>query len=202
MKRLAILIALVLPVALVPAPAHATPVITITEYEYTPNPSFQIPFSSIPFSNTGSLEHTATQNRPFRLWNTGVIPAGMSDTTDVFADWAGTLPYRCVIHPSLMRGRIRTPVHTDPGSGTTSDTFDIDLADDPAPNRLKYEAQVRRNDGTWKDFAFTKAATKVFDPAFIGVYDFRSRVVHVRKDVHTGWSPLNDSYSQVTVDPV
>jgi plastocyanin len=58
--------------------------------------------TTITWKNDDGIAHTSTSDTG--VWDTGNIPAGGSKTT-VFAT-AGTFPFHCTYHSSMMRGTV------------------------------------------------------------------------------------------------
>lgn len=82
------------------AHASATKSVTINGFAFHP-PTLSVgKGSSVTFSNTSSVSHTATRAGSF---DTGVIKAGHSKT--IVFKHAGTFAYHCTIHPT-MHGKI------------------------------------------------------------------------------------------------
>jgi plastocyanin len=164
-------------------------------------PGFPTP--AVDFYNAGALTHTATQDAPFRLWNTGDILT-LTPVASTAADWAGSFKYHCIYH-SEMRGSIRVPVRLSSSVATVGGgPIDVKVAEKAAPAKMKYESQVMRGSGDWKPLGLAQKPTITFTPTKTGVFDFRSRVVKIRKtkkDQHTGWSPSDPLISQVVVSP-
>ena len=125
--------------------------------------------------------HSATQDRPWKLWDTGEILPGNNGF--VSPEWAGTFAYHCTFHEG-MTGTLRIPVdlHVD-GSTVT-----IYAADVRAPDGLKYQLQQRRTGQPWKMVYEGRggAYAHVYPN---GEWDFRSRVLHICSNEATGWSP-------------
>lgn len=201
MKRLAVCV-LMLALAVIPAgPAQAfSPDVELDEFTVTPTTFVSTPGETVSFGNAGLVTHTAKQDAPFKLWNTGdIAPLGAQD---VNMNWAGTFKFHCKYHPD-MKGRIKTPMDTQSGTTIVGVPVNVGFGDTAAPSGMKYEAQMRRDGGNWRDFAFTRRAMVPFDPSRTGTYDFRSRLVLLERgagrDPHSGWSPQDPLSSQVVV---
>jgi len=140
------------------------------------------------WTNDDSVTHTATQNGPLSLWNSGNIAAGNDFSKAV--DFAGAYPYHCAIHPTTMKGTVKVPIQVSPPSGSAGTTFTVTVADRRAPSGLVYDVQRRKGSGdwtAWKTGITSKAAT--FRPKAQGTWSFRSRVRKTSNNAKSGWSP-------------
>lgn len=129
--------------------------------------------------------------------------------------WAsGTFPYRCkddyhtIYLAAPMTGKIRVPVRLSDSSGRTGKPINVqfgtaDLTPSPSgapatsgaaalsPGGVwTYEVQVRKPDGSWKDWVVGGTApTKDYTPKVEGRHGFRARLRRVGAGA-SGWSPV------------
>jgi plastocyanin len=82
------------------ATASGSATVTIAHFKFSPTPLHVGKGTTVVFSNTSKIKHTATRNGSF---NTGKIAPGTSVSVRFTA--AGTYAYHCTIHPK-MHGKI------------------------------------------------------------------------------------------------
>ena len=98
--------------------------------------------------------------------------------------FAGTYPYHCSIHPTLMQGTVKVPMTASPPSGPLGTTFTLTWASAAPTGSLVFDVQ-RMDPGStkfkkWQTGVTTLSAT--YMPALAGTYVFRTRV----RDMNTG----------------
>jgi plastocyanin len=183
MRRLGVLGALLLTIAVVPS-ASAAPNITVRDFSYNPTPARAAIGAVVRWSNAGPSTHTATSNQGF--FNTGRIVPGSSKTATMMS--AGAFAYHCQIHPS-MRATVSVPVTVSPRGPVMAGTrLTIRVASRVIAGR-SYRVQVRRGTGPWiTTAAGVRGPTVAFTPGRAGRFGFRARVA--RPAGASGWSPL------------
>jgi plastocyanin len=186
MRRALAVTSLLLLTVLTAPPASAATV-SATEYSFSPNPIKVAEGGSVSWSNGGSITHTSTQNSPLALWNTGnIAPGNTSAAITIRA--AGSYPYHCAIHPTLMKGTVKVPILISPSMGGTSTTFTITLTS-ATQTGFTYDVQMKVGSGsftTWKTGVTTRTVT--FRGA-AGTYAFRSRLHKTSNGATSGYSP-------------
>ena len=101
---------------------------------------------------------------------------------------AGTYPYHCAIHPTLMHGVVRVPILVAPASGTTA--FTLTLTSGTAAG-FTYDVQRRLGTGAWTTFRTgVTTATVTFKATAPGTYSLRSRLVRTSSHAASKWSPM------------
>jgi plastocyanin len=187
-KRVAMFLALVSSMLMVPGPsATATfPNIDIEEYRYLPTKERAPLGGQLTWHNGGTVTHTASQDGPLRLFNTGQVAPGV--TTSAVSMWAaGRFPYHCKIHPRRMRGSVRVPVAASADAIGLGDPVTITVASGPFTG-YTFDLQRRRNQGDWV-VVRRKIDTDsvIVTPKRTGEFRFRARVVKLG-GASSGWS--------------
>jgi plastocyanin len=137
----------------------------------------------------GPSDHTVTDASGMGLFDSGVQPSGGTFTEYFIA--AGAYAYACTIHPELMVGNVKVPIHVDPVRGDEVTAFTISWAIVPPPAGYAFDIQIRRpGDIAWSDW-LTLAATRSAE--FIpdggpGIYSFRARYRDELTGLATGYS--------------
>jgi plastocyanin len=186
MRRALVVTSLLVLTVLTAAPASAATV-SVGEYFFSPNPVKVAEGGSVVWNNTGSFTHTSTGNSPLSLWNTGNIAPGLPSAAITFRA-AGSYPYHCAIHPTLMKGTVKVPIQIAPTMGGTSTTFTITLTS-ATQTGFTYDVQMKVGTGsftTWKTGVATRTVT--FSGA-AGTYAFRSRLHKTSNGATSGYSP-------------
>jgi plastocyanin len=176
MRRVAALLLACTFAAAVGLPANAaTTTVSVVDFAFSPQSIKIAQGGTVRWMNTGSQTHTATQDAPLSLFDTGHIAPGTTSPGKVLAS-AGTYPYHCSIHPT-MTGSIKVPVKVAPSSGTTATVFTITLATQAAPSGFAYDVQEKVGDGAWGAYQNgVTTASVTFTASSAGTYSFRSRL--------------------------
>jgi plastocyanin len=168
-----ILAGLFLALTALPAGA-ATKTVAVVDYDFSPRTVKIAQGDTVQWQNTGTRTHTATQNAPLALFNTGNIAPGTTSAGTVL-NAAGNYAYHCAIHASMV-GSVKVPVKVAPTSGTTATVFTITVATQAALDGFVYDVQEKVGDtGAWTAYrrgATTAAVT--FTATSAGTYSFRS----------------------------
>jgi plastocyanin len=139
------------------------------------------------WTNNDTIPHTATQNAPLSLWNSGRLSGGSSFSKAI--NFAGSYPYHCTIHTS-MTGTIKVRIQVTPLSGSVGTTFAVAVASVAAPSGFAYDIQRKKGSGdwtAWKTGITSKSVT--FKPKASGTWSFRSRLRKTSSGAKSGWSP-------------
>src|SRR4029450_3865382 len=129
------------------APPASAGTVSATGYSFWPNPIEGAGVGSVSRSDAGSITHTSTQNSPLALWNTGnIAPGNTSAAITIRA--AGSYPYHCAIHPTLMKGTVKVPILISPSMGGTSTTFTITLTS-ATQTGFTYDVQMKLGSGSF-----------------------------------------------------
>ncbi len=183
----AIVACLILAGAALPAGA-ATTTVSVVDFAFSPKSIKVAQGDTVQWHNTGTRTHTATQDAPLAAFSTGNIAPGATSTGKAL-NAAGTYPYHCAIHPSMV-GSIKVPVKVRPTSGTTVTVFTLTIATQAAPTGFVYDAQQKVGDGPW--VAYTTGATTAsitFQATSAGIYSFRSTLRKVSTGAKSKPSP-------------
>jgi len=168
----AALTCLLIAVAALPAGA-ATTTIGVIDFAFSPTTVKVAQGGTVRWQNSGTRSHTATQDAPLSLFNTGTLAAGATSGGKVLTA-AGSYPYHCAIHPSMV-GVVKVPVKVMPATGTTATTFTVTVASVAAPSGFVYDVQQRIGTGPWTAWRTgITSATTTFRAASAGDYSFRS----------------------------
>ena len=179
---------LILNVAALPAGA-LTRTVSAVDFAFSPSSVTIAQGDTVRWQNTGVRTHTATQDAPLALFDTGSIAPGATSAGTVLTA-AGGYPYFCRIHPGMV-GSVKVPVKVSPASGTTATVFTITLASRAAPTGFVYDAQRRVGaDGAWTTYRRgVTTAGVTFRAASPGSYSFRSVLRRVSTGARSGPSP-------------
>jgi plastocyanin len=184
-------VGLVIVAGLVPPAIGSPDVIQVQDYAFTPASYRGTLGGVVQWNNVGSgvgaHAHQPAQNSPLKLWKTAAILAG-SDSAPIDLVDAGTFAYHCLIHP-FMTGTVKVPVTTDVTTGTVGTVMRVTFAT-AAHLNLTFDVERKIGTGAWKIFktgvkgnaVSLKATTKA-------VYLFRARVVRIKNQAKSGWSP-------------
>jgi plastocyanin len=123
------------------------------------------------------------------LWDSGGL-AQNGTFTFTFA-FAGTYPYHCRFHPTLMHGTVKVPMVASPPSGQLGTTFTLTWASASPTGSLVFDVQ-RLDPGTikfkkWQTGVTTLSAT--YMPTVAGTYVFRTRVRNMTSGAVSKYSP-------------
>ena len=180
-RVLAALAVLVLPlVASAPTQAAGASV-TVADMAFSPAQVHVGMGESVTWTFRDTVSHTATSDDGF--FDTGAASGGASRS--VRFPSAGSFAYHCSFH-SMMRARVTVPMAA---TGSVKDGWKLRWLAGENPNGRSYDVQVRRVGATtWTSYKkeTTRAAGR-FDP---GTGTWRARARTVKKDQHSGWSPV------------
>jgi plastocyanin len=173
--------------AALPAGA-ATTTVSVVDFAFSPTSIKVAQGDTVQWHNTGARTHTATQDAPLSSFTTGTIAPGATSPGKVL-NAAGTYPYHCTIHPSMVAS-IKVPVKVRPTSGTAATVFTITVAAQAAPTGFVYDVQQRVGDGPWAAYLTGVATASVtFQATSAGTYAFRSTLRKVSTGAKSKPSP-------------
>jgi plastocyanin len=188
MRRAALLAALLMVLSTGSASA-LTSTVKMSNYTFTPRKQGVTLGNSVRWKNVSGKRHTATPTLNWSLGGGVTVNAGTTSAA-ISPTQAGTWPYFCSIHPSLMRGKIRVPMTVDQTAGTTATYFTLTLGTVPAPGVSVHEVYVRQNGGAWQLRVTTAAtSTSIFFPS-PGTWDARTRMRWQLGGQTSGYSPI------------
>lgn len=147
--------------------------------------------STVTWTNMSNVLHTATSDStdPY-TWDTGSVSVGSSSSPIVFSA-AGSFPYHCSFHPTIMMGTVRAPMKASPASGVLGTTFKITWATAaPAPgSNLVFEVQKKDPGGSFMPWQTDVTTLKtMFTPTATGTYSFRAQVKNTVTGATSGFS--------------
>jgi plastocyanin len=184
---LVVLAGLFLAVSVVPA-AAVTKTVAVVDFAYNPQSQKITQGDTVVWQNTGTRTHTATQDAPLSLFNTGNIGPGTTSVGKTITA-AGSYPYHCTIHPSMV-GSIKVPIKVLPTTGTTATTFTVTIATQAAPTGFVYDVQQKIGAGAWAAWRTgVTTATTTFMATSAGTYAFRSMLRRVSTGAKSKPSP-------------
>lgn len=107
---------------------------------------------------------------------------------------AGTFPFECKDqdHPP-MTGKLRVPMILGATSGRVGKEFEVlwgagDLGSEP---RYRYEVQLRKPGGDWKDWVTNGVSPgRTYTARTAGKHQFRARLRRTTLGTTSGWSPV------------
>lgn len=166
----------------------ATATIKMFNYGFTPKALAVTLGNSVKWKNVSTRTHTAT---PTVTWSwAGVTVAAGSTSSAVTPTQAGTFPYFCSIHPTLMKGKVKVRMTVSPMAGNTGTFFVLTLGTVKAPGVLVHDVYVRQNGGAWQSRATTAEPTiSIFFPS-TGTWDIHTRLRYQLGGATSGWSPI------------
>ena len=187
MRRLTLAALVIGSVALFAAPAQAAADVTIKNFAFSPTPFTTTEGSSVTWQNTDLADHTATSDRA-GFFNTGTIAAGGGQET-VTIDEAGTFPYHCTFHSSMV-ATVRLPIVLSSSTTSVGAGISVIAATADAKSAFTYDYAKKLGTGSWVTFKTQVTAEQVtFTPKQAGTLHFRSRVYN-SKGKPSGWSPV------------
>jgi plastocyanin len=171
-------------------PPVTTTAVSVADFSFTPKLATTGRGTGIGWDFGGPSSHTATDATTMGLFDSGPEPPGSSFT--FYFIGAGTYTYRCSIHPTLMKGKVRVPLDAQPRSGNLTTEFTITWAADEAPAGYAFEVQIHRpGTSDWSSFYDGNLLSEVFvADSGSGTYMFRSRYKKADGTGFSGWSPL------------
>jgi plastocyanin len=138
--------------------------------------------------NGTNTDHSATANN-FSLFNF-FMPGGANTTTSAFVfQRAGKYTYRCVVHPTQMKGTVSVKMRATPTTGTRNTTFLIRAALSNAPSGFIHDIQMRKVGSSFASWRSTTLQTASFAPPSTGAFEFRARLRKTSDGTATGYSP-------------
>ena len=188
------------------ASAGVNATVNIANYSFTPEAEHIALAQSVVWHNTQPVAgtiHTATSNgwpdgvgtSGVGLWYTGDISPQSSSTATSF-DTAGTYPYHCTHHPTLMHGTVSVPMNA-PIAGTRGSAFMISWAFGSIPSGFNMDIQVNKpvrpgQTRRWVTLFANQSGSSVsgmFDPTRTGVFKFRARLQNNTTNGVSNYSP-------------
>lgn len=156
-------------------------------FQFSPSDVTAAAGTTFTWTNQTTVEHTATQDDPLGLWDSGNLAPDGSFPVTVSA--AGTYAYHCNIHAS-MHGSIAISIAVDPVSGAIGTRFRIAVAIASAPDGFGYDVEVMHGEGDWEPLRTGATAMVVkFRPKSRGTYSLRARLRNTSTQAASEWSP-------------
>jgi plastocyanin len=144
---------------------------------YNPSTATLQPGDTARWTNTTTLQHSATGDGPLNFWDTGTFGNGQN-RSKVFAV-GGVYAYHCSVHSS-MHGTVKVTPTRSPASGTTSTVFTITWGSGSIPAGYEADVIIMRPGQNWVAWRVRQTGTNVsstFTPdAGTGQYLFASRI--------------------------
>ena len=188
MVRLAAALAVIVLILSTTSASAATATVTMSNYAFTAKALTVRLGNSVNWRNNSTKTHTAT---PSVNWSwSGVSVAKGTTSSDVAPTQAGTFPYFCSIHPTLMKGKIKVPINVSPPNGSVATTFTFTVGTVTAPGVLVHDTYIRRNGGPWQLRVSSAGATVSFFFTQTGTWDVRTRLRYQLGGATSGWSPI------------
>jgi plastocyanin len=191
---LAIVLALVVSGTALAAVTHD---VSIANFAYSPDSTKAKLGDSVRWTNMDGFAHTSTSDgvndgsgfTGIGLWASGSI--AHSGTFTFAFTFAGTFPYHCSIHPTLMHGTVKVPMKAKPTSGSVGDTFTITWATAAPSGTLVFDVQKMDPGGKFKAWqtGVTTLSAK-FMPSNPGTYSFRALLRDTANGAKSKFSPL------------
>jgi plastocyanin len=174
-----------LPLLLVPAPAHAALAeVSMDDMAFSPAKLIVKVGRQVAWTNDDGVPHTSTSDNGF--WSSPTLTSG--DTYTRAMTSAGTYAYHCTFH-TMMRAKVRVGMKA---KGSAADGWRVAWAStDKAPPDRDFDVQYKRKGATsWTSFrSNTLKPEGTFDPAADGTYLLRARTSRTSAGVSSGWSP-------------
>ena len=189
MVRLAAALAFIVMILSTTSASAATATVTMTSYAFTPKAPTVRLGNSVKWRNTSTRTHTAT---PSVNWSWGGLSVARGMTSaEVAPTQAGTFPYFCSIHPTLMRGKIKVPMTVSPSGGNTATSFTLTLGTVKAPGVLVHDVYIRRNGGAWQPRVQTAEPIVSIFFTQTGTWDLRTQMRYQLGGATSGFSPIS-----------
>jgi hypothetical protein len=171
-------------------PPVATTPVTVADFSFSPSLAQVDRGTGVAWNFAGPSDHTATDPTTLGLFDSGSMSPGSSFTFYFIA--AGTYSYRCSIHPTLMKGRVKVPLDAQPPTGNLTTEFTITWSVDEAPSGRAFEVQVHRpGSSDWASFYEGGLISDIFvADSGPGTYKFRARYKKTIGVAASAWSPL------------
>jgi len=172
-----------------PAGAGASASVSVVSFAFNPDPLTIQQGTTVTWTNnaTGLTNHSSTQDSPLALWNS--MPMAPGDFFSFTLKAAGTYPYHCSVHPSLMMGTVKVPLIVDATTGDVDTIFTFTLTSATEAGFV-YDVQKKVGTGAWKDWKLEVAGpTVTFNPNKTGTFRFRSRLHESATDDTSDYSP-------------
>jgi hypothetical protein len=162
--------------------------VSVVDFAFSPTSIKIAQGDTVQWHNTGVRTHTATQDAPLSAFSTGNIAPAETSSGKVL-NAAGTYPYHCAIHPSMVAS-IKVPVKVRPATGTVATVFSVIVATQAAPTGFVYDVQRKVGDGPWAAFMTgVTTASVTFQATTPGTYAFRSTLGKVSTGAKSKPSP-------------
>jgi plastocyanin len=186
-RRAAIPLLLALVLGAVPGAAAGASQVVIedTASSFEPRSTTLSVGGSVRWSNDDDEAHTTTATGALALWNIP-LPVG-GEATRAFAQ-AGTFPYFCIPHPSMV-GSVRVGMKASGPSARRGQRVVLRMASAGAASGFRYRVQRRAPGGAWQTWKTTTSRTTSWVPKSKGVWRFRARTERVSNGAASGWSP-------------
>lgn len=190
--RVVRLLVVVLAAALLSAAAPPAPVaaggsttVTVDNMAFSPRTVAVGLGDSVTWDFVDTTPHTTTSTQKF--WDSGLLSGGAEWSREF--DSAGTYPYLCTPHASMMRGKVVVPFNVAGGSETAG--WRLRWATGVAPEGVAFDVQYKRSGTTtWRKLRTdTARATGTFNPARDGRYVVRARTSNLVDERESSWSP-------------
>jgi plastocyanin len=177
--------------------AAATHDVSIANFAFSPDSTKAKLGDSVRWTNMDGFAHTSTSDgvndgsglKGIGLWHSASIP---HNGTFTFAfTFAGTFPYHCSIHPTLMTGTVKVPMKAKPTSGGVGTNFTITWATETPTGTLVFDVQRMDPGGkfkAWQTGVTTKSAK--FKPMDPGTYQFRALLRDTSNGAKSKYSPV------------
>jgi len=177
--------------------AAATHDVSIANFAFNPDSTKAKLGDTVRWTNMDGFTHTSTSDgvndgsgfTGIGLWASGSIAHNASFSFEF--TFAGTFPYHCSIHPTLMHGTVKVPMKAKPTSGPTGTTFTITWASAAPTGTLVFDVQRMDPGGTFKAWqtGVTTMSAK-FKPAASGTYAFRALLRDSSSGAKSKYSPV------------
>ena len=126
MRRRLVVLLMVAGLLATALPAHASVSVQMEDYRFNPRNEPLAQGAQLTWFNSGTVNHTSTQDGPLKFWNTGqVAPSTFSNAVTLWA--AGRFTYHCNNHP-IMTGIVRIPVTASSATLTLGEPVTITMA--------------------------------------------------------------------------
>ena len=177
--------------------AAATHDVSIVSFAFNPDSTKAKLGDTVRWTNTASIPHTSTSDgvndgsgiKGIGLWTSGSL--GHNGTFSFTFTFAGTFPYHCSIHPTLMHGTVKVPMKAKPSSGSVGQNFTITWASAAPTGTLVFDVQRMDPGGSFKAWqtGVTTMSAK-FKPMTPGTYEFRALLRDSSSGAKSKYSPV------------
>ena len=161
----------------------------VIDFAFSPNPANLAQGQAVEIGFQGDVLHTVSDTSGIGLFDVEAATTHAAGQIPPLPG-AGSYPFECEHHPTMMKGKFKVPVVVSPSSGALGATFTVRWAVSAPAAGLVFDVQ-RKAPGstTWTDWRIgTTALSRPVTPRKRGTWSYRARVRKSANGAKTGWS--------------